>query len=121
VSVPKPSNARPSPGELEIETHVSGHCYTLCLTGELDLASTPKLQAAIDRVLPEAHEVVFDIQELTFIDSTGLRCLLACQTSCQQTGTALLMTTGKAQARRLFEITGLLERLPLTDEETVCS
>ena len=85
------------------------------------MASAPELQAVIDSALAEAREIVLDVQELTFIDSTGLRCILACQAACQSSGTAFLMTPGKTQARRLFEITGVLDRLSITDETTPCS
>ena len=120
-SVPNQPESRPTPGQLKIEPQVSGACHTICLSGELDMASAPELQAVIDSALAEAREIVLDVQELTFIDSTGLRCILACQAACQTSGTAFLMTPGKTQARRLFEITGVLDRLSITDETTPCS
>jgi anti-sigma B factor antagonist len=123
--VPTPNSPKPRPslgrlGQLEIELHVSGASRTLCLSGELDMASAPDLHAALGDILPGAREIVLDIEELTFIDSSGLHCMLVCQASCQQAGTALRMTPGKEQPRRLFEISGLLDRLPLTEDSTVC-
>jgi anti-anti-sigma factor len=85
------------------------------------MASAPELQGALGEMLPGAREIVLDIEDLTFIDSSGLHCILACEASCRQAGTALRMTPGKEQPRRLFEISGLLDRLPLTEDSSVCS
>jgi anti-anti-sigma factor len=115
--VPSGSNPQPrcpTPGQLKIKRQVSGRCHILALSGELDIASAPELHATVGGALPEAREIILDVQELTFLESTGLRSILACQTSCQQAGTAFLMTPAKTQARRVFEISGVLDRLPFT-------
>jgi anti-sigma B factor antagonist len=50
----------------------------LSLQGELDLASAPLLQAEIQgSEVESAAMLVLDLKELRFIDSTGLRVLLA--------------------------------------------
>jgi anti-sigma B factor antagonist len=100
------------PGELKIQVDVVGGCHTLCLSGELDMASAPELEAAVALALPGAREIVLDIQELTFIDSTGLRVIVASLDSCKRRDTALRVTRARPQARRLFELAGLLD-LPL--------
>ena len=47
-----------------------------------------------------------------FIDSTGLRAILAIKAVCDELGCAFWMTHGSDQAERLFELTRLVERLP---------
>jgi anti-sigma B factor antagonist len=43
----------------------------LTVSGELDVASSPQLRAALDRVDPSpARRVVLDLSELSFIDVT---------------------------------------------------
>ena len=50
----------------------------LSLHGELDMASAPLLQSKLESAEIEAAAiVVLDLQELQFIDSTGLRIILA--------------------------------------------
>ena len=50
----------------------------LSLDGELDMASAPLLQRAIEDVeLAGKPMVVLDLQRLEFIDSTGLRIILS--------------------------------------------
>jgi anti-anti-sigma factor len=87
------------------------------LSGELDMASAPDLEAAVALALPEAREIVLDIQELTFIDSTGLRVIVASLDSCKRCNTALRVTRARPQARRLFELAGLLDLPPFAAAE----
>jgi anti-sigma B factor antagonist len=47
------------------------------LVGELDLASAPALVAAVEPAIEGgAEQLVFDLEELSFIDSTGISALI---------------------------------------------
>jgi anti-anti-sigma factor len=48
----------------------------LWLAGEFDLAAIDAFQAAVDAVLNARRELVLDLSELTFLDSTGIRAFL---------------------------------------------
>lgn len=48
----------------------------LWLAGEFDLAAIDAFQAAVDAVLDAQRELVLDLSELTFLDSTGIRAFL---------------------------------------------
>ena len=49
----------------------------VCVAGELDLATAPQLSGAAKVALEGAPErIVFDLSELRFMDSSGLRVLL---------------------------------------------
>lgn len=48
----------------------------LWLTGEFDLAAVDEFQAAVDGVLDTQRELVLDLAELTFLDSTGIQAFL---------------------------------------------
>ena len=76
---------------------VAGGRYAIRLEGELDLASVPELAAAIKRPIVDASEIILDVEELSFIDSAGLRGILDRQASCMRAGIALLMTPGQPQ------------------------
>ena len=47
------------------------------IRGELDLATAPDLEAALTERLDAGQDVVVDLRELAFLDSTGLRVLVA--------------------------------------------
>ena len=82
----------PRPPELRIRVTVSCDRHTIYLAGELDVASAPELKAVLGGIVLDASEVVIDLDGLTFIDSTGLTCILECQESCRRSHTDFLLT-----------------------------
>jgi anti-sigma B factor antagonist len=51
-------------------------CVVLALRGEVDLASTMPFTALIAQALTASPHIVFDMADVTFLDSTGLRGIL---------------------------------------------
>jgi anti-sigma B factor antagonist len=87
-------------------------CHTLSLVGELDVATAPELQATVDRLCEEgAREIVLDLHEVSFIDSSGLRAILASRQRCARSGCDFSLTRAQPHAQHLFELTGLIGRL----------
>ena len=86
----------------------------LALRGELDMASAPELEAALGRLCREGvGEIVIDLRELEFIDSSGLRALLVAKDACAQAGSGFFLVPARGrQQRRIFEMTGLVSVLP---------
>ena len=62
---------------LEIKAHREGDSITIALSGEMDLSTVGELDAAI-RSAEDADvgQIVVDMTELSFVDSTGLSVLL---------------------------------------------
>lgn len=84
--------------------------------GELDIATTPQLERAIaDATGGTAAELVLDLRELTFMDSTGLRALAQANVNAEAAGTSLSIWRGPRQIERVLEISGLGTLLPLAD------
>ena len=84
----------------------------LSLRGELDLASAPLLQGEIEgSEVVGAAIVVLDLQDLQFVDSAGLRVILAAHERSRQQGKELALTPGSEQVQRLFTIAGVSEHL----------
>jgi anti-anti-sigma factor len=87
---------------------------TVRLRGELDLAGAPAL-AERSYALGEGHEpVVLDLDELAFIDMTGLRVVLAAVESFSENAPALTVTRGSPQVRRLIALVDVdVVRMPV--------
>ncbi|MBQ2161124.1 MAG: STAS domain-containing protein, partial [Firmicutes bacterium] len=49
------------------------------VSGRLDTATAPELEAELNKVWDDAQELVMDIGELEYMSSAGLRLLLAAQ------------------------------------------
>ena len=61
-------------GALELTREDDGTVTVLALAGELDLATTPQLERALDAV-DGRGTIVLDLDDLTFIDSHGLHAI----------------------------------------------
>lgn len=106
----------PEPGGLSISSSLSDGVGSLALRGELDLASAPVLERSLLEVEQHApSRLVIDLRELQFIDSTGLRLLLAANARAQQRGGELVLRPGGPSVQRVFDLTGALEVLRFED------
>ena len=91
----------------------SGERTVLHLEGELDLGSSPQLEAAIARVLQAGTAaVVVDVRGLRFVDMAGLRVLLAGQERAEREGRRLVLSGMREPIRRvlaLAQVTDVLD------------
>jgi anti-sigma B factor antagonist len=94
-----------------------GASVHLRLSGELDISTAPKVEDELARVEPNRPEtIVLDLSNLAFMDSTGLRLLIAADTRARQQGRRLVIVKGPEAVQRVFRITRLEERLDIVDD-----
>src|SRR2546421_10848214 len=78
------------------------------VSGELDIATSPRLDAAVERALGEADDVVLDLSNVDFIDSSGLYVVVAAARGSQANGKRLRISASLSpQVERLFELAGM--------------
>lgn len=102
---------------LEVQTSERDGLVHVALSGELDLSTVAKVQDELRRV--EAREptvVVLDLSALTFLDSTGLRCVVTASERAREQDRRLVVVRGPEQVQRVFAITRLDERLEIVDD-----
>jgi anti-anti-sigma factor len=58
---------------------------------------------------------VLDLEELSFMDSTGLRAVLMSREHCERHGCELYLARPQPTVLRLLELTGVLPRLRLLE------
>lgn len=87
----------------------------LALSGELDLATAPVVEDELRRADASQDLIVLDLRHLTFMDSTGIRTLVAADRRARERGAALVIVQGSRQVRRLFELSGLTDHLQVVD------
>jgi anti-sigma B factor antagonist len=93
---------------LEVYTTIttSDTAVALCC-GEVDVGSCSKLIDALDEILENgADRVIVDMREVTFIDSTGIGCLLHGAMAARSTGTPFKVIPGEA-TRSFIRASGL--------------
>ncbi|MEA2472359.1 MAG: anti-sigma factor antagonist [Thermoleophilaceae bacterium] len=102
---------------LEVTTHARPEGIHVELTGELDLASAPKLEDELKRVeRDEPPVILLDLRPLSFMDSSGLRALLAADARAREGGRRLVLVRGDERVQRVLRITRLDERLEIVDD-----
>lgn len=79
----------------------------LRIRGELDMATAPKLRRALDTALDaEGRRVVVDLRELTFVDSTGVRVLLAAASRARNEGCSFVLRAPCRSVQKALALTG---------------
>lgn len=87
------------------------------LVGELDLSTVGKVQEELRGVEETAPPtLVIDLSRLTFLDSTGLRCIVTADERARDAGRRLVIVRGPDPVQRVFAITRLDERLEMVDD-----
>lgn len=87
-------------------------CAFVAVTGEIDSATSPRLAAAIDRAMAvNTRRIEIDASGVTFIDSAGLRVLVAAQRAAEDEGRRVVIVSPSVTTERLLAITGLTEYL----------
>jgi anti-sigma B factor antagonist len=80
------------------------------LGGTLDIATSPTLRAALLEAADRAkHEIVVDLTQLEFLDSTGLGALIGAHKRAAEHGGSVRLVAHEGQILRLLRITGLLD------------
>lgn len=89
---------------------------TIVVVGDIDMASGPLLNAAI--VAHEVgHRIVLDLGGVSFIDSSGLRSLLAASRRASLGESMVSLRSVGPEVTRLLEITGTASLFSLDDAD----
>jgi anti-sigma B factor antagonist len=102
---------------LEVETVDRDGLVHVVLRGELDLSTVSKVQEELERIEQSAPPtVLLDLSKLSFLDSTGLRCLVTADERARQAGRRVVLVRGPTPVQRVFTITRLEDRLEMVDD-----
>lgn len=101
-----------------IEAHREQRAITLCLSGELDIGSSPTVEAHLAEHddLESCDTIVIDLRALRFLDSSGLRALFWLDDQSRRAGCRAVFIRGPRAVRRIFEVTALGDRLEMVDD-----
>jgi anti-sigma B factor antagonist len=98
---------------VDFETVQVGSHDVVVATGEIDLASAPRLEAALQAFA--AQDVYLDLRRVDFMDSAGLKVLINERARLEDTGGALKLVVGEGPVIRLLELTGIRDAFELSD------
>ncbi|RFU40988.1 anti-sigma factor antagonist [Actinomadura logoneensis] len=94
--------------ELNVSTASQGGHAVVTATGELDLYTAPRLQAALAGLLrDQADRITVDMSGVEFCDSTGMNVLLSAMKRLKEQGGSLELAAPRPAVKRILQVTGL--------------
>ena len=87
---------------MQINKNQEGTKLVLAPVGRVDTITSPELEAAV--VLEGVEELVFDLSQVDYISSAGLRVLLSSQK--KMAGKSMKIVNAKPAVKEVFDITG---------------
>lgn len=89
------------------------------LKGELDHHTAENLRNKVSDEIEKnnIHHIVLNLEELTFMDSSGLGVILGRYKQIQSQGGEMVVCSISPAVKRLFEMSGLFKIIRLVDDE----
>ena len=105
------------PTEFTFDENRRGEVAELTLAGDLDMQATFRLEPALERLLDagDVDELVLDLSDVSFVDSSGLGLLLGAYDRCVESETEMAIVPGAPEVQRVFALAGVQDALPFRD------
>ena len=89
---------------------------TVRAIGALDIATVPVLDAQLAELRDTGfRRLILDLRGLSFMDSTGLRCILEYDAQARNDGFSIELIRGSHAVQRVFDLTSTTAQLPFID------
>ena len=100
---------------MQIKSRIVNKTLYILLSGELDEYTAQSVRKNLD-VLFETQkgfvQIVMDLSELTFMDSTGVGVLIGRYKKMREANKPIFITNPSRNAERIFKMSGLYEIMP---------
>ncbi|MBS4030798.1 MAG: anti-sigma F factor antagonist [Clostridiales bacterium] len=108
---------------MEVKLKLAGDTLVVRLQGELDHHAVTGLRSKIDTKLSQVNNVLFNFNEVGFMDSSGLGLVLGRYKLVSEKGGKVLACSLSPGVQRVFELSGLQTRIPVfaTEREALNS
>lgn len=98
--------------ELHVEVSETVRAWSIVVRGEIDMQTATKLEDVLDVVIAKgARLVTLDLEQVDFLDSSGLRVILGASNKLADQDGQLLLEGASSAVERVLELTGVIERL----------
>ncbi len=95
---------------LNISKTQNGGVLTIDLEGRLDTTTAPDLEAVVKSDLDGVKELIFEVKNLEYISSAGLRTFLSAQKIMNKQGNMTVMHPSE-EVQEIFDVTGFSDIL----------
>jgi anti-sigma B factor antagonist len=94
--------------------HIADRTYVVTVGGELDLANAGELDRELEQLVEaSADQVIVDLLDVPFLESTALGVLLRHTRALRTNGRELTLVSDDVRVARVIEIAGLTSHLRL--------
>ncbi|MBQ4482531.1 MAG: STAS domain-containing protein [Lachnospiraceae bacterium] len=97
---------------MKITQNKEGSKLNIALEGRLDTTTAPELENELKTALDGVDDLVFDLKELAYISSAGLRVLLSAQKIMNKQG-KMVITGANEEIMEIFDVTGFVDILTI--------
>ena len=97
---------------MTINKQQDGSKLNIALEGRLDTTTAPQLESELRTSLDGVTELAFDLKDLLYISSAGLRVLLSAQKTMNKQGKMVIRNAGE-ELMEIFEVTGFVDILTI--------
>ncbi|GGP10756.1 STAS domain-containing protein [Nonomuraea glycinis] len=98
--------------KLRLARHALGDAVVVAVAGELDLFTAPFLRDEVrDAIKQDSARLVLDLQQLSFMDSSGLSVLIEAWRLATSEGGGVSLAAPQAPVARILRTTGLDRRI----------
>jgi anti-sigma B factor antagonist len=99
---------------IDIRVEREGETVIFRLRGSFDIATSPSVRAALLEAANEGkHDIIVDLSQVEFLDSTGLGALVGGHRRALENGGTVRLVATDGPIGRLLNITGLVRVFPV--------
>ena len=99
---------------MTINKTTEGSKLTIALEGRLDTVTAPELEGELAGSTQGVKELVFDLKDLDYVSSAGLRVLLSAQKTMNKQGSMTIRGV-KEEIMEIFDVTGFVDILNIEE------
>ncbi len=97
---------------LDIKKTKNASELSIVLTGRLDTTTAPELEEVVKSSLDGIDSLIFDVTNMEYISSAGLRVLLSAQKTMNKQG-SMVVKNPNDDVKEIFEVTGFADILTI--------
>ncbi len=96
---------------MKVTKRLENRKLTVAVEGRLDTLTAPELEKELSTALEGVGDLVFDLADLAYISSAGLRVLVGATQTMDDRDGGMAVVNANRDVRNIFDITGLTEAL----------
>lgn len=92
---------------MKMHSNDQGGVVTVGLTGEIDLQHSPNLRRQLMDLMFDRRDVLVDLAGVSYIDSSGIACLVEAYQAARKNGTRFVLVAVSAPVMRVLQLARL--------------